>query len=71
MGDSPRQVIIRGTKSFADGAMREYTDLEVLQMIGRAGRPQFDTLGVGTSRSGRNVSTTMQRLISGTFQRSS
>lgn len=41
--------------------MREYTDLEVLQMIGRAGRPQFDTLGVGTSRSGSNVSAAMPR----------
>ncbi|GAA5989083.1 hypothetical protein JCM10908_001151 [Rhodotorula pacifica] len=41
-----RLVIIRGTKTFADGVMRDYTDLEILQMIGRAGRPQFDTLGV-------------------------
>jgi replicative superfamily II helicase len=51
--------------------MREYTDLEVLQMIGRAGRPQFDTLDVGTSCFGKNFSIPIQRLIPGTFQRSS
>lgn len=43
------QVIIRGTKAFIDGQSKEYSDLEVLQMIGRAGRPQFDTTGIGAS----------------------
>ncbi|GAA5835706.1 hypothetical protein JCM9279_004624 [Rhodotorula babjevae] len=41
-----RMVIIRGTKAFIDGQSKEYSDLEVLQMIGRAGRPQFDTTGI-------------------------
>ncbi|BGP54086.1 ATP-dependent DNA helicase MER3 [Rhodotorula sphaerocarpa] len=41
-----RMVIIKGTKGFVDGQMRDYTDLDILQMIGRAGRPQFDTLGI-------------------------
>ena len=41
-------VIIRGTKGYADGRMSEYLDMEILQMLGRAGRPQFDRLGVGT-----------------------
>ncbi|GAA5829644.1 hypothetical protein JCM11251_000232 [Rhodosporidiobolus azoricus] len=41
-----RMVIIRGTKGFSDGQMKEYSELEVTQMLGRAGRPQFDTLGV-------------------------
>ncbi|TNY19881.1 P-loop containing nucleoside triphosphate hydrolase protein [Rhodotorula diobovata] len=44
-----RMVIIRGTKAFIDGQNKDYSDLEVLQMIGRAGRPQFDTTGIGTS----------------------
>lgn len=41
------QVIIRGTKGFVDGQNKEYSDLEILQMIGRAGRPQYDSIGVG------------------------
>ncbi|BGP14081.1 ATP-dependent DNA helicase MER3 [Rhodosporidiobolus nylandii] len=41
-----RMVIIRGTKAFVDGQSKDYSDLEVQQMIGRAGRPQFDTVGV-------------------------
>ncbi|GAA5969973.1 hypothetical protein JCM11641_000215 [Rhodosporidiobolus odoratus] len=41
-----RMVIIRGTKAFVDGQMKEYSELDVQQMIGRAGRPQFDKLGV-------------------------
>lgn len=44
-----RMVIIRGTKGFWDGESREYSALDVTQMLGRAGRPQFDTMGVGAS----------------------
>lgn len=39
-------VVIRGTLQFHEGEWRDYTDLDVLQMVGRAGRPQFDTQGV-------------------------
>ncbi len=35
-------VIINGTKFYADGVM---SDLMLLQMIGRAGRPQFASSG--------------------------
>ena len=43
-------VIIKGTEFF-DGKTRRYVDFpitDVLQMIGRAGRPQFDDQGVAT-----------------------
>jgi replicative superfamily II helicase len=40
-------VIIRGTKGFINGEAKEYSELETTQMLGRAGRPQFDTMGVG------------------------
>ena len=36
-------VIIKGTVSYEAGAVKEYSDLEIMQMIGRAGRPQFDS----------------------------
>ncbi|KAF2706280.1 ATP-dependent DNA helicase MER3 [Pleomassaria siparia CBS 279.74] len=35
-------VIIKNTVSYGDGGLQEYADLEVMQMLGRAGRPQFD-----------------------------
>jgi activating signal cointegrator complex subunit 3 len=41
-------VVIKGTE-FYDGAQKRYVDFpitDVLQMMGRAGRPQFDTSGV-------------------------
>lgn len=41
-------VVIKGTEYF-DGASKRYVDFpitDVLQMMGRAGRPQFDTSGV-------------------------
>ncbi|KXG53178.1 Nucleotide-sugar transporter [Penicillium griseofulvum] len=35
-------VIIKNTVSWQDGGCKEYSDLEMMQMLGRAGRPQFD-----------------------------
>lgn len=34
--------IIKNTVNYDAGAIKEYSDLEIMQMIGRAGRPQFD-----------------------------
>ena len=36
-------VIIKSTMFYNLGMYQEYPDTQVLQMIGRAGRPQFDT----------------------------
>ena len=36
-------VILKGTCAWTDSGMKEYADLEVMQMLGRAGRPQFET----------------------------
>ncbi|KAM7199977.1 hypothetical protein V8F33_004151 [Rhypophila sp. PSN 637] len=35
-------VILKGTVGYTDDNLQEYSDLEVMQMLGRAGRPQFD-----------------------------
>ncbi|KAI0032811.1 P-loop containing nucleoside triphosphate hydrolase protein, partial [Vararia minispora EC-137] len=40
-------VVIKGVKSYQGGSgWQEYSDLDLLQMMGRAGRPQFDDEGV-------------------------
>lgn len=36
-------VIIKGTKYYAKGEYKDHSENTILQMIGRAGRPQFDT----------------------------
>ncbi|CAK7235275.1 ATP-dependent DNA helicase MER3 [Sporothrix bragantina] len=36
-------VILKGTMGYQNGKFSEYDEFEVMQMIGRAGRPQFDT----------------------------
>jgi ATP-dependent DNA helicase HFM1/MER3 len=36
-------VIVKGTASWAEKGLQEYADLEVVQMLGRAGRPQFES----------------------------
>ena len=35
-------VVLKGTVGYSDDRIQEYSDLEVMQMLGRAGRPQFD-----------------------------
>ncbi|NWH35633.1 HFM1 helicase, partial [Chloropsis hardwickii] len=36
-------VVIKSTMHYVGGVFQEYSETDVLQMIGRAGRPQFDT----------------------------
>ncbi|KAJ8983996.1 hypothetical protein NQ317_008701 [Molorchus minor] len=36
-------VIIKSTKCYDNGGFRDYTETAIHQMVGRAGRPQFDT----------------------------
>ncbi|KAI9205269.1 P-loop containing nucleoside triphosphate hydrolase protein, partial [Polychytrium aggregatum] len=38
-------VVIKGTSQYRNGKFEEYSELDLLQMIGRAGRPQFDSSG--------------------------
>jgi replicative superfamily II helicase len=39
-------IIIKGTNHYINGKYEEYSDLDIMQMMGRAGRPQFDDSGV-------------------------
>ncbi|XP_064416175.1 probable ATP-dependent DNA helicase HFM1 [Latimeria chalumnae] len=36
-------VVIKSTMHYVGGTFQEYSETDILQMIGRAGRPQFDT----------------------------
>ncbi|KAJ3048240.1 Sec63 [Rhizophlyctis rosea] len=39
-------VIIKNTVHYTNGQQAEYSELDIMQMLGRAGRPQFDDSGV-------------------------
>ena len=39
-------VIIKGTKQYTNNGYEEYSPIDIQQMMGRAGRPRFDTFGV-------------------------
>jgi ATP-dependent DNA helicase HFM1/MER3 len=36
-------VVIKSTEQYVNGGYCEYNESSILQMMGRAGRPQFDT----------------------------
>jgi ATP-dependent DNA helicase HFM1/MER3 len=58
-------VIIKNTVSYEAGAIKEYSDLEVMQMIGRAGRPQFDTSALAVIMTKMQQVKHYEQLLSG------
>lgn len=59
-------VVIKGVKLFQNGETREYSDLEILQMMGRAGRPQFDDEGIAMILCEAELETKYRALVHGT-----
>ncbi len=56
-------VILKNTLQYAAGGFEEYSDLEVMQMIGRAGRPQFDDSGTAVILTERKKITKYEQLV--------
>ncbi|KAJ3728380.1 P-loop containing nucleoside triphosphate hydrolase protein [Lentinula raphanica] len=46
MSTAAHTVVIKGVHTFQNSSSVEYSDLDVMQMLGRAGRPQFDKDGI-------------------------
>ncbi|KAI5841329.1 Sec63 Brl domain-containing protein [Morchella snyderi] len=59
-------VIIKNTVTWAEGHTKDYADLEVMQMIGRAGRPQFDDSAVAVIMTKRENKMKYENMVSGT-----
>ena len=59
-------VVICNTCHYQNGGYEEYSRIEVLQMAGRAGRPQFDTSGVCVVMTRDEMKAHYSRLLSGT-----
>jgi ATP-dependent DNA helicase HFM1/MER3 len=59
-------VIIKNTVTYAAGeGIKEYSDLEIMQMLGRAGRPQYDTSAVAVIMTRQEKAKRYERIVSG------
>lgn len=58
-------VVLKGTVGFQDGRVCEYSDLEVMQMLGRAGRPQFDDTAVAVIMTRKDKADRYRKMVSG------
>ncbi|KAL4942666.1 hypothetical protein BDV06DRAFT_211637 [Aspergillus oleicola] len=58
-------VIIKNTVGWQDGCCQEYSDLEVMQMLGRAGRPQFDDSATAVILTRKERVDHYEKLVSG------
>ncbi|KAG1891431.1 P-loop containing nucleoside triphosphate hydrolase protein [Suillus subluteus] len=59
-------VVIKGVKLYQNGESKEYSDLDLMQMMGRAGRPQFDTEGVAIILCETELESKYRDLVQGT-----
>ncbi|KDQ10599.1 hypothetical protein BOTBODRAFT_190414 [Botryobasidium botryosum FD-172 SS1] len=60
-------VVIKGVKMWQNNTWEEYSDLDILQMLGRAGRPQFDKEGVAVIMCESEFEKKYRQLVSGTM----
>lgn len=58
-------VIVKGTRIWAMSESSEYSNLDILQMIGRAGRPQFEKNGCAVIMTEPSMRIKYENLISG------
>lgn len=58
-------VVLKGTVGYQNGQLTEYSDLEVMQMLGRAGRPQFDDSAVAIIMTSKTKLDHYSKMISG------
>ena len=58
-------VVIKSTQRWSKAGYEEYSVLDMLQMIGRAGRPQFDTKGVAVIMTTYERAAEYRRLVAG------
>lgn len=59
-------VVIKGTRMWASSMFQEYSQLDVLQMIGRAGRPQFESEGCAVIMTETKMSSVYEKMLHGT-----
>ncbi|XP_049604045.1 probable ATP-dependent DNA helicase HFM1 [Syngnathus scovelli] len=58
-------VVIKSTMQYVAGSCEEYSDSDLLQMIGRAGRPQFDTSATAVIMTKMQTRDKLTKLMNG------
>lgn len=58
-------VVLKGTFGYQDGKLQELSELDVLQMLGRAGRPQYDTTANAVILTHARTEERYRKLVSG------
>ncbi|CZS95956.1 related to ATP-dependent DNA helicase [Rhynchosporium agropyri] len=58
-------VVLKGTLGYQGGHLLELSDLEVMQMLGRAGRPQFDNSAVAVIMTRNDKVDHYKKMVSG------
>ncbi|KAI4195106.1 MAG: hypothetical protein LQ346_003530 [Caloplaca aetnensis] len=58
-------VIIKNTMCFQEEGLKEYSDLEIMQMLGRAGRPQFEDSAVAVIITKQDKVQKYEKMVSG------
>ena len=58
-------VMVKNTVSYQDDGIKEYADLEIMQMLGRAGRPQFDSTAIAVIITKQEKVKKYEKLVSG------
>ncbi|XP_038054687.1 probable ATP-dependent DNA helicase HFM1 [Patiria miniata] len=58
-------VVVKSTQHYVSGMYCEYTETQILQMIGRAGRPQFDTTATAVIMTKHDSKRKYEALLNG------
>ena len=58
-------VIIKNTMGYQGDCLKEYADMEIMQMLGRAGRPQFDESAVAVIITKQEKIKKYEQLVAG------
>ncbi len=58
-------VIVKNTVAFTANGLQEYSDLEMMQMLGRAGRPQFEDSAVAVIMTRQSKVDRYEKMVSG------
>ena len=58
-------VILQGTTTYGDAGPQEYSDLEIMQMLGRAGRPQYENSACAAILTREEKADRYRKIVSG------
>ncbi|XP_035226708.1 probable ATP-dependent DNA helicase HFM1 [Stegodyphus dumicola] len=58
-------VVVKSTVQYAGGCYKEYSETQILQMIGRAGRPQFDSSAAAVIMTKSSLKEKYEKLVYG------